>query len=42
MESRTLSVRHTLQQGSRMLAEPKTDRSQRTIALDAATTEALR
>ena len=38
----TLSVRHTLQQGTRTLAEPKTERSRRTIALDATTVEALR
>ena len=42
LETRTLSVRHILQQGTRTLAEPKTDRSRRTIALDAVPTEALR
>ncbi len=38
----TLSVRHTLQQGTNTLAEPKTERSRRTIALDEDTVESLR
>ena len=38
----TLSVRHTLQQGTRTLADPKTERSRRTIALDDDTVESLR
>jgi len=42
MDATTLTVRHTLQQQARTLAEPKTERSRRTIALDVATVEALR
>ena len=42
LEGSTLAVRHTLQQGTRTLAEPKTERSRRTIALDAGTVETLR
>ena len=42
MAAGTLSVRHTLQQGTRTLARPKTERSLRTIALDATTIGSLR
>jgi integrase len=42
MDAPTLAVRNTLQQDARTLAAPKTDRSVRTLSLDAGTVEALR
>jgi integrase len=42
LDTGTLTVRHTLQQGTRTLAVPKTERSRRTVALDADTADALR
>lgn len=42
LKTAALTVRHTLEQGSRTLAEPKTERSRRTIVLDTDTVKALR
>ncbi len=42
MAAGTLTVRHTLQQRTRTLATPKTERSRRTVAFDATTRESLR
>ena len=42
LEAGTLTVRHTLQRGARVLAEPKTERSRRTLALPAAVRASMR
>jgi integrase len=42
LDAGTLTVQHTLQQRTRTLATPKTERSRRTIAFDASTSESLR
>jgi integrase len=41
LDAGTITVRHTLTQGTRRLAEPKTDRARRTIAIDEDTVAAL-
>ena len=42
LDSGWLEVRHTLRRGDRVLAEPKTEQSRRTIALDEDTVAVLR